>query len=92
MLNLAGWAKKITGRLAMTVGGVGLNNGMYDSNKQGGAQASDNLELLVERFARGEFDLVGVGRSLLQDPSWAYKVRLGEAFEPFSNDALKVLT
>ncbi|MNQ66749.1 NADH oxidase [compost metagenome] len=91
-LNLAGWAKKITGRLAMTVGGVGLNNGMYDSNKQGGAQASDNLELLVERFARGEFDLVGVGRSLLQDPDWAYKVRLGEAFEPFSNDALKVLT
>ncbi|MGP3791591.1 NADH:flavin oxidoreductase [Pseudomonas sp. B392_1p] len=92
VLNLAGWARKITGRLAMTVGGVGLNNGMYDSNKQGGAQASDNLQLLVERFARGEFDLVGVGRSLLQDPDWARKVRLGEAFEPFSNDALKVLT
>lgn len=92
VLNLAGWAKKITGRLAMTVGGVGLNNGMYDSNKQGGAEAADNLELLVERFSRGEFDLVGVGRSLLQDPNWASKARLGEAFEPFSNDALKVLT
>lgn len=92
VLNLAGWAKKITGRLAMTVGGVGLNNGMYDSNKQGGAQASDNLQLLMERFSRGEFDLVGVGRSLLQDPNWAERVRLGEAFEPFSNDALKVLT
>ncbi|UXJ50184.1 NADH:flavin oxidoreductase [Pseudomonas citronellolis] len=92
LLNLAGWAKKITGRLSMTVGGVGLSNGMYDSNKQGGSTASDNLGLLMERFGRGEFDLVGVGRSLLHDPDWTRKARLGEAFDPFSNESLKVLT
>lgn len=91
-LNLAGWARKITGRLSMTVGGVGLSNGMYDSNKQGGSSASDNLGLLMERFSRGEFDLVGVGRSLLHDASWTRKARLGEPFDPFSNDSLKVLT
>lgn len=91
-LNLAGWARKITGQLSMTVGGVGLSNGMYDSNKQGGSSASDNLDLLMERFQRGEFDLVGVGRSLLHDPEWTRKARLGEVFEPFSNDSLKVLT
>jgi 2,4-dienoyl-CoA reductase-like NADH-dependent reductase (Old Yellow Enzyme family) len=91
-LNLAGWAKKLTGRMAMTVGGVGLNNGMYDSRKQGGAQTANNLELLMTRFARGEFDLVGVGRSLLQDPKWASKARLGQAFEPFANESLSVLT
>ncbi|WP_425930480.1 NADH:flavin oxidoreductase [Pseudomonas sp. NyZ201] len=91
-LNLAGWARKITGRLAMTVGGVGLSNGMYDSNKQGGSSASDNLDRLMARFARGEFDLVGVGRSLLHDPGWARKARLGEPFEAFSNDSLKSLT
>lgn len=90
-LNLAGWAKKVTGCLSMTVGGVGLNNGMYDSNKQGGAQASDNLELLMERFNRGEFDLVGVGRSMLQDPHWARKARMGQPFDPFSNEALSAL-
>jgi 2,4-dienoyl-CoA reductase-like NADH-dependent reductase (Old Yellow Enzyme family) len=90
-MNLAGWAKRVTGCLSMTVGGVGLNNGMYDSNKQGGAQASNNLELLMERFNRGEFDLVGVGRSLLQDPQWALKARLGQAFDPFSNEALSAL-
>lgn len=91
-LNLAGWAKKLTGRMAMTVGGVGLDNGMYDSRKQGGAQSANNLELLMTRFERGEFDLVGVGRSLLQDPKWASKARLGQAFEPFSNESLSVLT
>jgi len=56
------------------------------------AQASDNFELLMKRFGRGEFDLVGVGRSLLQDPKWAYKARVGQAFEPFSNESLSVLT
>ncbi|WP_409488443.1 hypothetical protein ACK1U3_23910 [Pseudomonas promysalinigenes] len=68
LLNLDGWAKKLTGCLSMTVGGIGLNNEMYDSNKKGGAQASDNLPALMKRFDRGEFDLEGVGRSLQQDP------------------------
>ncbi|CAI8782833.1 NADH:flavin oxidoreductase [Pseudomonas serbica] len=90
-MNLAGWAKRVTGCLSMTVGGVGLDNGMYDSNKQGGALASNNLELLMERFNRGEFDLVGVGRSLLQDPQWTLKARMGQAFDPFSNEALSAL-
>lgn len=85
-LNLAGWAKKITGRLSMTVGGIGLNEGLEAQHTR------DTLELLMERFARGEFDLVGVGRALLQDPGWTRKARLGEAFEPFSTDALHVLT
>ena len=32
-LNLSGWAKKLTGKLAMAVGGIGLDRGMYDSNR-----------------------------------------------------------
>ena len=91
-LNLAGWAKKLTGKFAMTVGGVGIDKGYYDS--MGGAQVVpvSNLDPLMERFNRGEFDLVGVGRSLLHDPAWARKARLGEPFTGFSNDSLKVLT
>ena len=90
-LNLAGWAKQVTGKLAMTVGGIGLNKGMFDSNKEGRAEASDNIPLLMERFNRGEFDLVGVGRSLLQDPQWTRKLRLGEPFIPFDQRSLQSL-
>jgi 2,4-dienoyl-CoA reductase-like NADH-dependent reductase (Old Yellow Enzyme family) len=90
-LNLAGWAKKVTGKLAMTVGGVGLSKGMFDSKREGGAAASDNIQLLMERFNRGEFDLVGVGRSLLGDPQWARKVRLGEPLTPFHESVLTCL-
>lgn len=91
-LNLAGWAKKVTGKPSMTVGGVGLNNGMYDSRERGGADPSNNLDLVMQRFNRGEFDLVGVGRSLLHDPNWTRRARLGEPFLPFEEASLKVLT
>jgi 2,4-dienoyl-CoA reductase-like NADH-dependent reductase (Old Yellow Enzyme family) len=90
-LNLAGWAKKVTGKLSMTVGGIGLNKGVYDSKREGTAASGHNFEPLMERFARGEFDLVEVGRSLLHDPQWVRKVRAGDELMPFSEESLKVL-
>ena len=75
----------------MTVGGVGLNKGMYDSKREGGADSGHNFAPLMERFLRGEFDLVEVGRSLLHDPQWTLKVRAGEALLPYSEESLKVL-
>jgi 2,4-dienoyl-CoA reductase-like NADH-dependent reductase (Old Yellow Enzyme family) len=75
----------------MTVGGVGINKGMYDSKADGGAQASDNLPLLLRRFNSGEFDRVAVGRSLLRDPEWERKARLGQPFSAFHNSALESL-
>ncbi|HEV7446604.1 MAG TPA: NADH:flavin oxidoreductase [Steroidobacteraceae bacterium] len=90
-LNLAGWAKKLTGKLSMAVGGIGLNKGVYDSKRDGAAAAAYNFEALMERFTRGEFDLVEVGRSLLHDPHWTRKVRLGEQLGEFNEESLKVL-
>ena len=90
-LNLSGWAKKLTGKLAMAVGGIGLDRGMYDSNRTGKAAATDNITLLMERFNRGEFDLVAVGRSLLNDPEWTRKLRRGEAQLPFDQSKLETL-
>jgi 2,4-dienoyl-CoA reductase-like NADH-dependent reductase (Old Yellow Enzyme family) len=92
-LNLAGWAKKVTGRLAMTVGGVGLSAGLYDAaGRSAKAVADDNLDLVARRFAHGEFDLVAVGRALAQDPAWTRKARLGLPFEEFSSNAMRTLT
>jgi len=90
-LNLSGWAKKLTGKLAMAVGGIGLDRGMYDSNRDGRAAASDNIALVMERFNRGEFDLVAVGRALLNDPEWARKLRRGEPQLPFDQARIHTL-
>jgi 2,4-dienoyl-CoA reductase-like NADH-dependent reductase (Old Yellow Enzyme family) len=77
-LNLAGWAKKLTGKPTITVGSVGLSGTDFASslrNGEGAAPAS--LEELLRRLEREEFDLVAVGRSLIADPHWARKVHAG---------------
>jgi 2,4-dienoyl-CoA reductase-like NADH-dependent reductase (Old Yellow Enzyme family) len=75
-LSLAGWAKKLTGVTAITVGAVGLSGDVYESMAGKSAQ-SVPLDGLLARLERGEFDLVAVGRALLQDPAWLEKVRHG---------------
>jgi len=72
-MNLAGWAKKITGRTTITVGSVGLNSEFIF----GGTSRPAGIEALLARLAKGEFDLVAVGRALLADADWAEKIRAG---------------
>jgi 2,4-dienoyl-CoA reductase-like NADH-dependent reductase (Old Yellow Enzyme family) len=82
-LNFAGWAKKLTGKVTITVGSVGLS-GEFRSREN--AQPA-GLEELVRRLERGDFDLVAVGRALLADPQWAVKVRQGRQAELKGYDA-----
>jgi 2,4-dienoyl-CoA reductase-like NADH-dependent reductase (Old Yellow Enzyme family) len=92
-LNLAGWTKKLTGKPALTVGSVGLN-GEFGKAFQGEGAAVGSLDNLLDRLERDEFDLVAVGRALLQDPRWAEKVLAGRFDElaPFDAAALKTLS
>ena len=74
-LNLSGWSKKITGKPAITVGSVGLKGADFIDSYQGKSAEVGELHELEERLARGDFDLVAVGRALIGDPEWASKVR-----------------
>ncbi|MBW4084745.1 NADH:flavin oxidoreductase [Paenibacillus sp. S150] len=92
-LNLAGWARKLTGKPSITVGSVGLDSdvaSLFTAGKGGQAAGIDNL---IERLERGEFDLVAVGRALLSDPAWAAKIRDGRTEEllPFTREDLATL-
>ena len=74
--NLAGWAKKLSGLPTITVGSVGLDRDLFSDFESG--ESVPNLrsfEELERRFARGDFDLVAVGRALLADADWLLKVR-----------------
>jgi 2,4-dienoyl-CoA reductase-like NADH-dependent reductase (Old Yellow Enzyme family) len=73
-LNLAGWARKLTGKPSITVGSIGLDGEFLPSFVGMGSQPMD-LKQLIERFDHNEFDLVAVGRALLQDPEWVEKIR-----------------
>ncbi|MDH5630031.1 MAG: NADH:flavin oxidoreductase [Gammaproteobacteria bacterium] len=77
-LNLAGWVKKITGKPVITVGSVGLSGGFIDEERRDMAMASfvekGSFEELEKRLNNDEFELVAIGRALLQDPEWVIKV------------------
>ena len=91
--NLAGWAKKLTGKASQTVGGVGLTSGLYDSRRTGGADAArENIDKVAARLNRGEFDLVGVGRAIMHDSAWVRRVRNGEPLLPYNEASRHILT
>jgi 2,4-dienoyl-CoA reductase-like NADH-dependent reductase (Old Yellow Enzyme family) len=78
-LNLAGWAKKVTGLPTVTVGSVGLSRDLMADFVEGTSHPEiERFHDLERRFDRGDFDLVAVGRALLSDPQWLLKVRGGQ--------------
>jgi 2,4-dienoyl-CoA reductase-like NADH-dependent reductase (Old Yellow Enzyme family) len=91
-LNFAGWVKKITGQPTITVGSVGLQGDVMGAFAGQGSEKADLTEL-TRRMERGDFDLVAVGRALLQDPLWVKKIKEQntEAILDFSAESLGVL-
>ncbi|MCW2384906.1 MULTISPECIES: NADH:flavin oxidoreductase [unclassified Sphingobium] len=73
-LNFAGWAKKLTGAPTISVGSVGLS-GEFLAAFGGESSRSVELNRLIERMERDEFDLIAVGRALISDPQWPRKVQ-----------------
>lgn len=91
-LNFAGWAKKLTGVPTITVGSVGLS-GEFVAAFGGESSKPASLDDLIRRLERGDFDLVAIGRALLQDPEWVLKVKTGRSDElqAFTREAMAVL-
>jgi len=90
-LNFAGWAKKVTGKPTITVGSVGLS-GEFIASYAGEASKPASLDRLLRMLERGDFDLVAVGRALLQDPEWAVKVHQGRTDELADYEAKALAT
>lgn len=94
-LNLAGWTKLLSGKPVITVGSVGLDE-EFLVTRTGGKQAGSDerrLDLLEQMLAKGEVDLVAVGRALITNAAWGNLMRDGRSAElvPYTKDAEKVL-
>jgi 2,4-dienoyl-CoA reductase-like NADH-dependent reductase (Old Yellow Enzyme family) len=90
-LNLAGWVKKLSGLPTISVGSVGLSS-EFTAAFRGEGSAIGKLDEIIERVDRGEFDLVAVGRALLQDPEWVLKVKQNRFDELRDYDARALQT
>ncbi|MBW2712794.1 MAG: NADH:flavin oxidoreductase [Deltaproteobacteria bacterium] len=107
-LNLAGWARKITGKPSIAVGSVGLDTDMAgqkidlpDLSKTPALEemfmhdtGTSSLDRLVEKMESSEFDLIAVGRAMLADPQWANKIRNEDyaSLQPYKKENLFSLT
>lgn len=91
-LNLAGWAKRLTGLPAISVGKVGLALDFLGSLK-GKESGLRPLDSLIEQVSRGDYDLIAVGRALIADPEFVLKVKEGRFGEvvPYKNSMLEKL-
>jgi 2,4-dienoyl-CoA reductase-like NADH-dependent reductase (Old Yellow Enzyme family) len=92
-LNLAGWAKKLSGKPSITVGSVTLQKDLIASLHGAASNTENNLSRLLALLERGDFDLVAVGRALIVDPEWPKKIRAGRESDliPYSPSALTKL-
>lgn len=90
-LNLAGWVKKLMGVPTISVGSVGLSGDFFGAFAGQGAGAAP-LDKLLERMDNDEFDMIAVGRALLQDPDWATKVKEGRLDELSDYDAASLMS
>jgi len=92
-LTIAGWARKLTGRPCMAVGGTGLGK-PFRPSEAGSVlvEGINNLDRVLALFEQHEFDLIGVGRAALNDPRWIERVCAGEDPLPFDPGNLNCLT
>jgi len=77
-LNLAGWVKKLTNKPSITVGSIGLS-GDFLAAFQGESSQPSNLDELLRRLDRGDFDLVAIGRQLITNAEWPKLIHEGHA-------------
>jgi 2,4-dienoyl-CoA reductase-like NADH-dependent reductase (Old Yellow Enzyme family) len=92
-LNLAGWARKLTGKPTITVGSVTLGADVMTSFGSPDSVPVTGLDALLDRLERGEFDLVAVGRALIANPLWPAIVKAGalDELRPFDRGMLSSL-
>ncbi|MGF1454029.1 MAG: NADH:flavin oxidoreductase [Alphaproteobacteria bacterium] len=92
-LNLAGWAKTLTGLPSITVGSIGLDTDFITTYGDTPGSAPSRIDDLVARLERGEFDLAAVGRALIANPDWPRMVRDGDmaGLKAYTKDLLGAL-
>jgi 2,4-dienoyl-CoA reductase-like NADH-dependent reductase (Old Yellow Enzyme family) len=91
-LNLAGWAKKLTGKTGLTVGSVGLDQEFKGPRGRPDYVGVTGIDQLLDRLERDEFDLVAVGRSMISDPDWPRKALTGRLADTIPFDAALLRT
>ncbi len=92
--SLSAWTRTLTGKPVIAVGSVTLSNEFKsDMGKVRAEVVPEEIERLETCIARGDFDLIAIGRALIANPDWVQKVQSGRVAElrAFSKEMLDEL-
>ena len=93
-LSLAAWTKKLTAKPVIAVGSVTLGNDFKSEYGKVLAEPdAPQLDVIERCLARGDFDLIAIGRALLANPDWVQIVREGRLNDllPFTKEMIEEL-
>lgn len=97
-LNLAGWAKRITGKPSITVGSILLDADFKHGTTErtggtaAGAVTTARLDVLAGMIERQEVDAAAIGRAFIANPDLPARLRGGHAAELRSFDRTLLAT
>lgn len=92
--SLAAWTRALTGKPVIAVGSVTLSNEFKSAmGKVHATVDPEQIDRLEACLARGDFDLIAIGRALIANPDWVRKVAAGRVAElkDFSKEMLDTL-
>lgn len=87
--TLAGWTRRLSGLPTIAVGRISVSASMGETERVETTDPAPAAALI----ARGEADMLAVGRSLIANPDWCHKVRAGHwrELKGYSKDMLAEL-
>ncbi len=85
--NFPYWTRKITGKPTVMCGGTAIHREKYDVATTP-PKTINNTDEVMRRFENGEFDILAVGRALVNDPDWLVRASKVEDFLPFDGRKL----
>jgi 2,4-dienoyl-CoA reductase-like NADH-dependent reductase (Old Yellow Enzyme family) len=93
-LSLAALTRKLSGKMTIAVGSIGLSQPFEPQKSRTDADISatvTDVDDVVAAMARDEFQIAAIGRALLADPDWVVKVRDDhmDQIHPFDRAALE---
>ena len=92
--SLAAWTRHLSGKPVIAVGSASLDNEFKSALGKVRAEiAPQDIHRMAAGLARGDFDLIAMGRALIANPDWVHQVQAGriELLRTFTKDMLATL-
>jgi 2,4-dienoyl-CoA reductase-like NADH-dependent reductase (Old Yellow Enzyme family) len=86
-LSLAAWTRKISGMPVIAAGSLGIDEQFLETEAGREYAVNVDVQRAADAVARGDFDLIAIGRALIANPDWVSRARAANksGLRPYSH-------